>query len=154
MYEFDNKIECLRLDSKFNINKDGYDKLKLFIKENFSEVGDFYDSPLSGYHNYSINFNVGDEYCCLTICHNCLLIRRVYLPKLRRGNGFFSKFLHSLEPLLLEIGITAICIENIQNDKLLKHLLDNGYSIAYFNYPIPMNGSDFSLPDAYKILNN
>lgn len=152
MYQFDSKIELLRLDTSFNITKDNYEKLKSFIEKSFSEIGSFYDSPLSGYHNYSINFNVGDEYCCLTICHNCLFIRRVYLPKLKRGHGFFSKFLRSLEPLLLEIGITSICIENIQNDKLLKHLLSKGYSIAYFNFPIPMNESDFSLPDVYKVL--
>ncbi|MFQ9249522.1 MAG: hypothetical protein ACLR3R_19950 [Clostridium paraputrificum] len=152
MYQFDNKIDCLKLNVDFNITEDDYKKLKLFIEENFSEIGHFYDSPLSGYYNYSINFNIGDEYCCLTIYNNCLFIRRIYIPKSKRGRGFFNKFLTSLESMLPELGITAVCIENIQNDKLLKHLLSKGYSIAYFNYPIPMSRLDFSLPDAYKIL--
>ena len=72
MYEFDNRSDCLELDYDFNITEDDYKKLKLFIEENFSEIGHFYDSPLSGYYNYSINFNIGDEYCCLTIYNNCL----------------------------------------------------------------------------------
>ena len=154
MYQFDNKIDCLKLNVDFNITEDDYKKLKLFIEENFSEIGHFYDSPLSGYYNYSINFNIDDGYCCLTIYNNCLFIRRIYIPKSKRGHGFFNKFLTSLESMLPELGITAICIGNIQNKELLDFLISKEYIKAYFNYPKSMNPKDFSMPDAYKILNN
>lgn len=154
MYEFDNRSDCLHLDYDFRITEVNFDKLISFIKEHFLSIGEFCMSPLSGYYNYSINFNIDDEYCCFSVYNNCLTIRRIYIPDSKRHKGFFRDFLSSLELLLPELGITAICIDNIQNKELLDFLISKEYIKAYFNYPKPMSPKDFSMPDAYKILNN
>ena len=152
MFNFDDRLSLLNLKLDYDIGEEDYERLKSFIASYFSEFGEVVINPISGYYNRSINFNVGDEYCCFTIDHDCLLIRRVYIPLDKRGKGYFSGFISPLELLLPQLGIKSVCFENVQNNRLCKFLLSKGYSKAYFNYPIPSNEDELDLPEVYKLL--
>lgn len=152
MFKFDSRKELLDLDLSFRISEDSYYRLRSFVESYFSDFGKITPNRLTSYNTLNINFNVDDEYCCFSLHHDCLLIRKVELPMDKRGRGYFGAFLESLELLLPRLGVKSICFENIQNPRLCKFLLNNGYSKAYFNYPIPENEDDFDLPEAYKVL--
>lgn len=148
--KFDNKLDVLKFNREYVISEEDYSNLQSFIRNSFVSLGEV---RFEGrYFNKTINFHVGYEYCCFTIYADCLFIRRIEIPSRRRGNGFFTEFMKNLENYLASIGIKKVCFENIQNPRLLSHLLNNGYNKAYFNFPIPETDESFDMPDAYKFL--
>lgn len=150
--EFDDKLKLLNLDLEFRIDKEKYDSLKTFILESFKDIGYVYFYP--SLNCSAINFNVDDEYCCFSINHNCLFIRRIYIPSEKRGKGFLKEFLVSFEQFLPSVGLNCICFENLENEGLAKFLLNRNYCKANFNYPKNDESDNLFLIDAYKNLND
>lgn len=83
----------------------------------------------------TLNFDFGLEYCCLSFNHNVFCFKNFYVPENLRGCGILTNLVKGIEPVLRKHGIGFILFENVINEDLARHFLNDGFERYYFNFP-------------------